>query len=519
METTRRGFLQGAAVATAGVAGTCGMAGSALAEESWDEEYDVIVVGGGLAGTATALTVATEGDGATCLLLEKGSDRDGNGNSRFSAGYVWTTDNYDAALEYMKALRGNNPSVSDAICEAYVREMIQHADWLRSLGAPDDMTVSYESEGFTYAAEYPELDPEKSSGGIKFSSDNPDGYTHPQLFLSAKVEEYETITRKLEAPATELVQDPETKGILGVVYECGGKTLRARANKGVVMCCGGFEGSPELMVSVFKAYGAHPAAGVCNTGDGIRMCAKVGANMWHMGGLAGFWPNHVSLDGERYSLNTQSGTFEQGIMVGTNGRRFFMEWHSYGREQEGDELRCHVGMRHGDTQYGGEWCHTMLPEVYWFVFDQAGMDAGALQRLGSEDPVENGWGYRADTLEELAELIEVPAEELVATVDNWNRMCDEGCDYAFYRPTSTLNKIETGPFYATKMCQHFINTDGGAERDERGRILDTDGNPIPNLYGAGEFGSIWSDMYNGGGNLSECLGFGRISARNCLGIA
>ena len=189
METTRRGFLQGAAVATAGVAGTCGMAGSALAEESWDEEYDVIVVGGGLAGTATALTVATEGDGATCLLLEKGSDRDGNGNSRFSAGYVWTTDNYDATLEYMKALRGNNPSVSDAICEAYVREMTQHADWLRSLGAPDDMTVSYESEGFTYAAEYPELDPEKSSGGIKFSSDNPDGYTHPQLFLSAKVEE------------------------------------------------------------------------------------------------------------------------------------------------------------------------------------------------------------------------------------------------------------------------------------------------------------------------------------------
>lgn len=58
------------------------------------------------------------------------------------------------------------------------------------------------------------------------------------------------------------------------------------------------------------------------------------------------------------------------------------------------------------------------------------------------------------------------------------------------------------------------------ERNEKGQILGCSGNPIPHLYGAGEFGSIWSDMHNGGGNLSECLAFGRArDAQGCLGIA
>ena len=44
-------------------------------------------------------------------------------------------------------------------------------------------------------------------------------------------------------------------------------------------------------------------------------------------------------------------------------------------------------------------------------------------------------------------------------------------------------------------------------------------NPIPNLYSAGEFGSVRCDMHNGGGNLGECCAFGRIAVRNVLGIA
>ena len=46
------------------------------------------------------------------------------------------------------------------------------------------------------------------------------------------------------------------------------------------------------------------------------------------------------------------------------------------------------------------------------------------------------------------------------------------------------------------------------------QIIDLNGDPIPNLYSAGEFGSVWCDMYNGGGNLGETMVFGRIAGTN-----
>ena len=62
----------------------------------------------------------------------------------------------------------------------------------------------------------------------------------------------------------------------------------------------------------------------------------------------------------------------------------------------------------------------------------------------------------------------------------------------------------------------MLNTDGGPRRDEKARILDIDGEPIPGLFSAGEFGSVWCDKYQGAGNISECLAFGRIAARSAL---
>ena len=88
----------------------------------------------------------------------------------------------------------------------------------------------------------------------------------------------------------------------------------------------------------------------------------------------------------------------------------------------------------------------------------------------------------------------------------------------FYRSPDWLTPIVAGPFYAIRMEPEFINTDGGPVRDARSRVIDREGNPIPGLYSAGEFGSVWCNMYQGGGNLSECVQFARIAVEDMLGL-
>ena len=119
MEATRRNFVQGGAV-VAGALAVSGAATTAFAgEEAWDEEYDVIVVGAGLAGMAAATTVALEGDGATCLLLEKSQAELGGGNSQFSAGMVLWTKDVEGFTEYLKELRGDMNNTPDEVLAAY----------------------------------------------------------------------------------------------------------------------------------------------------------------------------------------------------------------------------------------------------------------------------------------------------------------------------------------------------------------------------------------------------------------
>ena len=70
------------------------------------------------------------------------------------------------------------------------------------------------------------------------------------------------------------------------------------------------------------------------------------------------------------------------------------------------------------------------------------------------------------------------------------------------------------PFYAVELSPSMLNTQGGPRRNEKAQIVRPDGTPIPRLYSAGELGSIYSYMYQGTGNIGECLAFGRVAGRN-----
>jgi len=77
-----------------------------------------------------------------------------------------------------------------------------------------------------------------------------------------------------------------------------------------------------------------------------------------------------------------------------------------------------------------------------------------------------------------------------------------------------LEPILEKPFYAVELSPSMLNTQGGPRRNEKGQVVRPNGTPIPRLYSAGELGSIYSYLYQGTGNIGECLAFGRISGRN-----
>lgn len=370
---SRRNFIKASSMAALGAA-ALGLAGcgpkpaqnsandaaTSVADIAWDEEYDVIVVGAGAAGLATAVAMATEGGDLSTLLLEKGSTLIGSGNSPVCSGSFHITDEPDAFAVYMKAMLGGMSATPASVYETYAQGAAENWKWLSGLGMKeDDVKVTPQGDG---KAEWFELENSGSFSKCQFKKDNADeDRTHISKFLSSVLEQYpDQVTRKTSAPLTALVQDPETKAVIGAVYEDKNKSVYAKARKGVVMTCGGFENDPEMLQDYLSFERMHAAGASTNTGDGHRICAKLGAGMWHMNSFAGAWSNGISLDGEK-TMPYRSLKKALGIVVGVNGRRFYQEWEGTTMFTKGEEgpLSLHYGCRHGHQNFGGEW--KMLP--------------------------------------------------------------------------------------------------------------------------------------------------------------
>jgi hypothetical protein len=126
-----------------------------------------------------------------------------------------------------------------------------------------------------------------------------------------------------------------------------------------------------------------------------------------------------------------------------------------------------------------------------------------------------GWIKRGDNLAALAAVVGLDPAALEDSVVRWNRYCEVQHD-ADFRRTLMMTPIVNGPFYAVELSPSMLNTQGGPRRNEKAQIVRPNGTPIPRLYSSGELGSIYSYLYQGTGNLGECLAFGRVAARNAV---
>ena len=478
----------------------------------WDMEADVVVVGFGAAGMAAAVTAHDLG--AKVIILEKAPEGQEGGNTRVAGQGYLNTSSAASAIAYLTALCGPY-TVPETMIRVWAEEMCQNNDWLRGLGG-DPQEHQHPPVGI----EFPDL---PGADCVHKFHDGPTyGYSYTWRLFERLVKE-RPISIMYETPGRELIQHDTTKEILGVRAQTNGGMINVKARKGVVLTCGGFENNQDMIRNYLPGIPyCYTSGSPYNEGDGITMAMSVGADLWHMNNFAGpslalkvpEFRTTFSMQALHYSKEIPGGM----VVVGPDGRRF------------ADEK---FKTRHGKVPVNGIWLPLATPCPMYLIFDHTMFTAGPLydahpshgwtqiiERYDwSKDnraELEKGWIRAADSLPALAAAIGLNPAALVETIAIWNNFCAAKRDPDFGR-TRMMTPFGSGPFYAIEMSPSMLNTQGGPRRDEKARIVRPNGSPIPRLYSAGELGSIYSYLYQGTGNIGECLAFGRIAGRNAAG--
>lgn len=536
---SRRQFLGGAsALAAATTLGFTGLTGCAPANTkasvqgsklsfnyldtvSWNTEYDVVVVGWGGAGSVAAITAAEQG--AKVLIVEKAPYGDEGGNTRYCEQYFLIPKTYDDGVQYFKSLAAGFDTATDEIIDFMAKGTMEIEPWLKEHGAKTFNFVKPEAspdrppteelrdwsaklaDGSILTTEYPTWPDGQSNGDriqIQFQVDSPDDEKKKywNLLRTNIVSLKDSIDVWYESPALQIIQDPFNKTVLGVKVSKQGEEINVRAKNGVVLSCGSYEASQEMMETYAQYPKAYPFGTLYNTGDGIKMAESLGAEMWHMRAMSGPWmaPKHHNTDRglivSSCSLTNRITKEGNCFYVGGNAKRFTKE----------------AGYtKHGHVNIGGTWTNLSVPETMWAIMDATARNgAGVIRFVDPEEIIE------ANTIEELASKINLNPAALVETTTNYNAATEAGVDTQFGRIAASFKPVETAPFYAVRLWPCFVNTQAGPRRNTNCEVVDNAGNPIPNLYSAGELGSMWAGIYVCGGNIAETVYSGRTAGAN-----
>ena len=134
-----------------------------------------------------------------------------------------------------------------------------------------------------------------------------------------------------------------------------------------------------------------------------------------------------------------------------------------------------------------------------------------------EAAVEKGRFLRANSLEELASIIHVPADNLLRTVDRYNHMCETGVDKDFGAPARFLSSVKNPPFYACKIAAWLLDVPYGLHVNNRSAVCDENDDPIDGLYAVGnvqgDFFANSSPVTMPGISHGRALTFGHLVGR------
>ncbi len=302
-----------------------------------------------------------------------------------------------------------------------------------------------------------------------------------------------------------LLQD-ETGRVTGAIAKNDDGYIQINASRGVVVCTGGYARNDEMMKALqpqtLNKYSLSIAIAGTD-GDGIKACLWAGAHMDEV---------HTAMVFDRVAVKpneiggsqTQGSLFWMGsnpwLKVNLNGERFINESAPY-------DYILNAALTQPDHTIVDIWDSDYA--TYLEQFDIHGcarvfpFDNGAPTNMTleasqgiNEGLIANGYIVQADTIEELAEGLGIPVDNLVKTVERQNENFDAGVDPDFGKEAHRLSAIRTAPFFGVRTSGYMLCTLDGITINEQFQAVRPDGSAIEGLYVGGcDSGSYYAHTY------------------------
>lgn len=545
------------------------------AEQTLD--YDIVVCGLGGAGSAAAMSAAealvAAGKDVRILGLETAGKYGGTASNagepfsinapryleKYNNGEPWC--DYDSLYEDWIANYSKGTPCKPECVKLLMDESGKTVDWLQFdhgfvfsngkkgfgtstwLCKQQYIYLSNQDEGKDYAAEYPDYTfGDRSSSVGQY-------YDHIIADFEALGGEY-----LLETEAYELVYDDSSSKVTGVKARnhVDGTEYAINA-KAVIMCTGGFGGSGDLMEKYLQnpeyplAARWHLWGMYQNKGLMIASAIDQGAGTYnidmspciHFKTTADYLTDYPCyyrdgveermLEQNTWSLNDipmMMGINSNALQVGPDGVRHF---------NESGTFAFWAGGPSWFTIYGGDYVDGLAESGYpgeeddfqksTKVFGQGGYpNATPIPQIYEvlETAERKGYAFKADTLEELAEKIGVPADAFTAQVERYEGYCTSGVDEEFGKSTKTLvSQINRPPYYAIKADATPYATIAALDVDTDLNVLKSDGaTKIAGLYACGNDsgGVLYTNLepyaQYGGVALGWAFTSGRLAGAN-----
>lgn len=509
---------------------------AAQSSEIVEMEADVVVVGGGASGSGAALSAAQSG--AKVVLLEKAASVSGAGTM---AGVLFADHSslqkeagkeVDSEWLYDQYITDSNYNANASLVSKVISESAETVDWLIENG----VNLTLLDAG--YGAQYNHVGMPTTAHGYSDGGTAAIQHLHDALTELGGEVMYET-------PGTELIFDEDGRVAGVTAKKADGTTINIRSGS-VILATGGFGGNKEMMAEYFGERAGTGLVGTA-TGDGLNMAWSAGAA--ELGSNVAQWFG-MKYDGAK-SKAMPNGTGDLTNLV----RNPLLFVDKYGN-RFGNEEEAYESAALGTMMYN-------LPDAQMFiVLDQGIVDAVAERGLADvfvdrwahfygqnvtyvenghvksldadtealrtpmdytstlEEAVAAGLAYKADSMEELATLLDMPA--LTETVNSYNKLCAAGQDTDFYKDVKFLNAVDEGPYYVVETALRCLGTLGGVKIDENMQAVTEENLPIDNLYVVGaDAGGMYGNSYVmfEGGTLGFAYISGKVAGENAAANA